>query len=342
MVRILYRNGKGAVKTTATAEDLPGLLAASSSRDNLVWVDLHQKASDDKQPEHQAEHAEIDRILRDVFEFHALAVDDALTETHVPKLDDWDTYLYIVLHAVTWQPSLEEVDTQEVDIFLGRNYLVTYHFEAVPAIEREWQSVLRDERHSRRGPDFLLYELCDGMASDYLPCMDAIDEAMDEVQDQIFDRPTPGMLARALHIKRAVSHLRRVLSPQREVFNKLARDDYPMVDSKDRIYFRDVYDHYVRMADLNESLRDLAAGSLDTYLSVTANRTNEVMKALTIVTTLFMPLSFITGFFGMNFFGGTTEVAHGLDPLILFGITVAAMIAIPASMVIYMRRRGWW
>ncbi len=342
MLRILHRNGKGLIQTTDNADELPALLAVCRGRDDLIWVDLFQQADEDKQPAREAENAQIAHILREVFGFHPLAVDDALTETHVPKVDDWGEYLYIVLHAVSWAPTLEEVETREVDIFLSSRWLVTYHFKPVPAIDREWQNVLRDERHSRRGPDFLLYELCDAMASDYMPCMDAIEDAMDEVQDELFERPSGDMLSRALRIKRAVSHLRRVLSPQREALNKLARDDYPMIDPKDRVYFRDVYDHYVRMADINESLRDLTSGSLETYLSVTANRTNEVMKALTIVTTLFMPLSFITGFFGMNFFGGATEVVHQIDPLVLFALTMTAMIAIPAFMIIFIRRRGWW
>jgi magnesium transporter len=115
-----------------------------------------------------------------------------------------------------------------------------------------------------------------------------------------------------------------------------------MIDDRERIYFRDVYDHYVRLADLNESLRDIAAGSLDMYLSVTANRTNEVMKALTIVTTLFMPLTFLTGFFGMNFFGGTSEVALPFNPAALFLLMMFVMFAIPLAMVLYIRRRGWW
>lgn len=342
MVRILYRNGKGLARTTDNPDELPALLAACHGRDDLVWVDLFQQAEEDKQPARDAENAQINYILCDVFGFHPLAVDDALTETHAPKVDDWGEYLYIVLHAVNWEPTLEEVETREVDIFLSSRWLVTYHDRPLPAIEREWQSALRDERHSRRGPDFLLYTLCDAIASDYMPCMDAIEDAMDEVQDELFERPSGDMLTRALRIRRAVSRLRRVLSPQREVLNRLARDSYPMIDSRDRVYFRDVYDHYVRMTDINESLRDLTSGSLETYLSVTANRTNEVMKALTIVTTLFMPLSFITGFFGMNFFGGATEVVHQIDPLFLFVITVAAMIAIPALMIFFIRRRGWW
>ncbi|MCS7059957.1 MAG: magnesium/cobalt transporter CorA [Anaerolineae bacterium] len=349
VVRILYRDGDGIVRTTNAIDELPALLAAAKQSNGMrmVWVDLFPSDADAKQLAHHTERgqaypSQAERVLRQVFAFHPLAVDDALIESHVPKIDDWGAHLYIVLHAVAWEPTLEEVDTQEVDIFLSRESLVTYHVKPTPAIDRAWQNALRDERHSRRGPDFLLYEICDAIAADYMPCMDAIEDAMDEVQEELFERPSGPMLNRALRIRRAVSHLRRVLSPQREVLNKLARDDYPVIDPKERVYFRDVYDHYVRMADLNESLRDLTSGSLETYLSVTANRTNQVMKALTIVTTLFMPLSFITGFFGMNFFGGATEVVHQIEPLVLFVLTVAAMIAIPAGMIFYIRRRGWW
>jgi magnesium transporter len=136
--------------------------------------------------------------------------------------------------------------------------------------------------------------------------------------------------------------LRRILSPQREVLNKLARDEYKVVETRARVYYRDVYDHFVRLVDLNESSRDIIAGALDTYLSVTANRTNEVMKALTIVTTLFMPLSFITGFFGMNFFGGMMEVQPQVDPQVSFIVVIGAMIIMPIVMIMFIRRRGWW
>jgi magnesium transporter len=346
MIRILYREGnngaRGAVPVDATLEQLPDLLARCQAQGGLLWVDARQATSDEASPEYAAEHAEIERVLRDVFAFHPLAVDDALIETHVPKLDDWDTYLYLVLHAVIYEPDLDQVDTRELDIFLGRNYLVTYHVEDIPALEHEWRALQRDERHSRRGVDYLLYELCDAIAADYLPCIDAIDEALDKVQDEMFERQAPGILQNAFRIKRAVAHLRRILNPQREVLNKLARDDFDVIDDRDRIYFRDVYDHYVRMADLNESLRDIASGVLESYLSVTANRTNQVMKALTIITTLFMPLSFITGLFGMNFFGGSYEVNLAVNPAALFGITLAVMAAIPVAMIWTIRKRGWW
>jgi len=124
--------------------------------------------------------------------------------------------------------------------------------------------------------------------------------------------------------------------------NKLARDDYAVIDEKDRVYFRDVYDHFVRLVDLNESLRDLVSGALETYLSVTANRTNDVMKTMTIFTVLFSPLAVITGFFGMNFFADSIVVQSPFDPRLLFWAVVLIMIAVPASLVMYIRRRGWW
>ncbi len=340
MVRIAYRDSKGAFSTSATVEQLPELLAQCNKTDNaLLWVELREPPGDEAG---QRQLAEIEHILRDVFGFHQLAIEDALTESHVPKIDDWGDYVYIVLHDVHFDRAQEDIDLHELDIFLGDNYLVTYHHEDVPALESEWINLGQDQRHQKNGADYLLYQLCDRIASDFLPCMDAIDDVVDQIQDTVFSDPAPVLVGRVLKLKRAVLNLRRILSPQREVLNKLARDEYKVVEVKARIYYRDVYDHFVRLVDLNESSRDIIAGALDTYLSVTANRTNEVMKALTLVTTLFMPLSFVTGFFGMNFFGGLTEVPHTLNPQVLFIGVIATMIIIPVVMVMFMRRRGWW
>ena len=338
MVRIAYRIGKSAFMTDATYDQLPELLEHTTTKDGMLWVELFEPPGDTVR---ERQLKEIEQVLRDIFCFHPLAVDDALSESHVPKIDDWGDYLYIVLHAVAFEPSNDDINTRELDVFLGRNYIVTYHHEDIPALEREWKSLTHDQRHMRFGTDYLLYHLYDAIASDYLPCIDTIDDVVDRIQDAAFDNPTPRLIARVLKLKRAVLNLRRILSPQREVLNKLARDDYKMVDPNERVYYRDVYDHFVRLVDLNESSRDIIAGALDTYLSITANRTNSVMKALTIVTTLFMPLSFITGFFGMNFFGGLTEVQHSINPLLLFAIVVAGMVIIPVGMIAFIRRRGW-
>ena len=354
MIRILHRtndpnrnrdndraSGSAATVTEGfTVEDLPRLLGDKSS---MTWVDLFDPEMPTGAQTNEGQ-TQLTTLLSGVFGFHPLSIEDALSESHVPKVDDWGSYVYIVLHAVRFDASMDDVDTNEVDIFLGQNFLVTHHTEDIAALERQWRNVLRDERHTRRGPDYCLYELCDAIAADYMPCMDAMDEIIDRIEDQVFDKPEPRTVGKIFKLKSAVLNLRRVLSPQREVFNKLARDDYAVIDAKDRIYFRDVYDHFVRLADLNESLRDLVSGALDTYLSVAANRTNDIMKTLTIVTVLFMPLAFFTSFFGMNFFGGLIELRPDSPPekWLFFALSMLVMFGVPLFLFQFIRRRGWW
>jgi magnesium transporter len=318
----------------AESDDPATIPTLVADKANVVWVDLPDPG--------EAVHSDVEHVLRSVFAFHPLAVDDALVESHVPKVDDWGDYLYVVLHAVHFHSDLTEVVTQEVDIFVGPNYLVTHHVETIDALDRQWHATLRDDRHTRRGVDYLLYELCDAIASDYMPCMDAMDDAIDRLEDRVFKGVHPHTAQSIFKLKSAVLELRRVLSPQREVLNKLARGDFEVIDQRDRVYFRDVYDHFVRLTDLNESLRDLVAGSLDTYLSVTANRTNDIVKALTIVSVLFMPLTFVTGFFGMNFFASSIELSWDANKWLFFGVAMLIMVSLPLAIVMYIRRRGWW
>ena len=312
--------------------DLPHAQLAGALQDELglVWVDLSGTDT-----------ATFEPLLAGIFAFHPLAVEDALSESHVPKIDDWSQYLYLVLHAVDFDPEQLDVDSHEVDLFLGYNYLVTHHTEQVRAIDRVWQACQRDERHVLRGPDYLLYELADGIVSDFMPCVDDLDEEIDRVEEEVFDKPTASTLSRIFTLKQAAVHLRRILSPPLEVLNRPAPDDYPMIDAEDRVYFRDVYDQLVRLVDINETLRDLVSGALDTYLSVTSNRLNEVMKVLTVVTLLFMPLTFLTGFFGMNFFGATYEVASPADGRLLLVLAVISMIGTPLLMWYWLKRKGW-
>jgi magnesium transporter len=173
-----------------------------------------------------------------------------------------------------------------------------------------------------------------------MPVVDEMDEVIDLLEDQLFERAAPDTLARIFTLKRSVLHLRRIIGPQREVLNKLARDDYAVIDARAQVYFRDVYDHLVRLHDISESVRDLTSGTLDTYLSVINNRMNDIMKTLTIITTLFMPISFVTGFFGMNFF----EPVVSLDAWTgraAFMITLAVILLVPFGMFLWIRRRGW-
>jgi len=303
----------------------------AESRRGLLWVDFSAEPPENCEPILQA------------FGFHPLAIDDALQETHSPKIDDWGDYIYLVLsymHLHGTDSHTWETEIDEVDIFLGHTFVVTHHDHPLNSIDAVYLACQRDPRYLHEGADHLLYKIMDSVVAEYMPIVERIDEAVDGIEDQVFDHPTPRTLEEIFSLKRALLSMRRILLPQREVLNKLARDDYRVIDRKDRIFFRDIYDHLVRLHDLNESMRDLVSGALDTYLSVINNRLNEVMKTLTVITTLFMPLTFVTGFFGMNFFVANPPVQHWTSPLFFYG-TLALMALTPAIMYMWMRRRTW-
>ncbi len=328
MIRALYRTPEGKLRTDMQPQDFPAALKVSGG---VLWVDFENTPAQEDEP-----------ILIQTFGFHPLAVEDALQESHVPKVDDWDTYLYLVLHAISFDSSDGgRLDTIELDVFLGRNYIVTHHDQPIGAVNHTWESCQKDERYLIRGTDHVLYRIVDEMVAAYLPVVEQIDESIEELEDKIFDKPSPDNLSELFQLKRALLHLRRIIAPQREVLNKLARDDYPVIDVKDRIFFRDIYDHLVRLHDINESMRDLVGGALDTYLSVINNRMNDIMKTLTVITTLFMPLSFLTGFFGMNFFTPVAAPLQNWTTLAAFGLTLAVMIGTPVGMIFWLRKRGW-
>jgi magnesium transporter len=327
VIRSLYRSKNGDLRVGLGAADIASALRDPSG---LVWVDFESEPPEVCEP-----------MLTQVFHFHALAVDDALTETHVPKVDDWADYLYIAIHAIRYERGAENpLTTHELDAFLGRNYLVTHHDDPIPAVQRTWDRCQKDARRVDGGADHLYYALADEIAMGYMQSIEIIDEDIEDFEDAVFERPTSETLASVFALKRGLLQLRRIVSPQREVFNKLARDDLRVIDRKDRIYFRDVYDHLVRLHDINESMRDQVSGILEIYLSVINNRMNEIMKTLTIITTLFMPISFLTGFFGMNFFGPSAPFGPWTSGP-AFAATLAVLVLTPAVFYVWVRRRAW-
>jgi magnesium transporter len=327
MLRALYYLGNGEAISIINPE---GYAAALQNQAGVLWVDFGGEEPDPSE-----------EILLKTFEFHPLAVDDALHETHVPKVDDWERYLYIAMHAISFTSGEEDIEGIELDIFLGENFIVTHHDLPIDALNRVWDICMRDARHFKGGADHVLYKLTDELIVDYMQVVETLDEEIELVENEVMGRPSSEVVQRIFTLKRATLHLRRVLSPLREVLNKLARDDYAVIDAKDRVYFRDIYDHLVRLHDISESLRDLVGGVLDTYLSVINNRMNEIMKTLTIITTLFMPISFITGFFGMNFFQPISKRLIPWTDNPIFTLMLLVVIATPLGMFLWMRRRKW-
>jgi magnesium transporter len=322
-----FRQGRS-MRVDIRPEEYAGALRAPKS---FLWVDF------DGEPDKSCE-----PILLNTFRFHPLAVDDALKETHTPKVDDWGGYLYIVLNSLSMgrQEQLE-AGIMELDVFLGRNFIVTHHDRPFQAIDTVRGNAGKDQRYTANGPDYLLYQIIDQLVAEYWPVVDHIDDEIDDIENVIFKNPSPVMLERLFDLKRTLISMRRIISPQREVLNRLARDDFKVIDPQDRVLFRDIYDHLVRLHDLNESLRDLVGGTLETYLSVVNNRMNEIMKTLTIITALFMPITFVTGFYGMNFFQPTAVQLGAWTGFNPFLVAMAILIILPIVMLWWMRRRTW-
>lgn len=327
MIRSLYYSQGKPIRKDIPPQEFHKLIR---DRRSLLWVDFVNEPDENALP-----------ILQG-FGFHPLSIEDALQQTHSPKLDDWGDYLYIVMNYMNVEENgkLWESDVDELDIFLGPNYIVTHHEFPIPAIEETWASSDRDIRNVQEGADHLLYKIMDFLVAGYMPTVERIDSAIDELEDTIFDKPSPRTLERLFALKRVLLSMRRILLPQREVLNKLARDDYRVIDPRDRVFFRDIYDHLVRLHDLNENLRDLVGGALDTYLSVVNNRMNDIMKTLTIITTFFMPITFVTGFFGMNFFEPVANLV-GWTSREVFALTMTILLGFPVGMFFWMRRRTW-
>lgn len=303
------------------------LTQALQNPDDLVWVSLEQPSE-----------TEIQTILADVFHFHPLAIEDCLSDGYQsPKVDVFGSYIFIIVHALRPDFPLDHMDTMELNCFLGPNYLVTsFRGQFMSPVQAVWERLARDERPIERGSDFLCYTIMDQLVDEYMPLLDLMDEEVDQLEDEVLMRPKPAVLERILSLKHSILTLRRIIAPQREVMNRLSRDDLPQIKEPHRIYFRDIYDHLVRIHDLSESIRDVVAGTLDTYLSATSNRLNEVMKALTIVSTIFLPLSFVAGVYGMNF-DYLPELHWRYGYYLVWG----SFMLIVAVMLWYFRRRGW-
>jgi magnesium transporter len=275
-----------------------------------------------------------DGLLRDTFGFHELAVDDAEHFGQRPKLDAYDDYTVLVVYGAAGDGQLVEVHC-----FYTEKYLVTVHREACPELTG-LASRLKQGAGPRPDHVMLLYRVVDALVDGYFPVLAVFDDQIDELEDQILQRPTDQQLGQLFDMKRALIALRKVVTPQRDMFAELlsGTSALPGMTPDAERYFRDLYDHLIRISDLVDSYRDLMSGVLDTHLSTVSNRLNVVMKQLTIIATIFLPLSFLTGFFGQNFAWMVTRITS-LPVFLAAGLVLPA--AVVAALVVVFRRRGW-
>jgi magnesium transporter len=276
-------------------------------------------------------------ILSDTFNFHRLSVEDAMSARQYPKVEAYDGYLYVILHGIHFTGGDDSFSTHDVDFFVGPNYLVTVHDGDSASIIELRDHATRNPKILSEGPVALLHRMVDAMVDSYRPEMDKLEDRIDDLEKQIFERPEPTLVRQILDEKRQVAGLRRIVTPQRDVIARLARRDFVDVSTEMSFRFRDVYDHLVRIADDVLIFQDRITGMLDAHLSNVSNRLNEVMKVLTVVATIFMPLTLLTSIYGMNvplppFPGGEHAQFWWLSGLMT--ATVIAMLAM-------FRRKHW-
>ena len=281
---------------------------------------------------------EIRELLDGVFGFHPLAVEDAEHFGQRPKIDTYDDFTLLVVFGAAAVGSLVEVHC-----FYTERFLVTVRRDACPALD---DLAARLQRGSAAPATtapvhaMLLYRAVDALVDGYFPVLESIDDEIDELEEAILRRPTEEQLGTLFDLKRSLISLRKVVTPQRDMFAGLlsGREVLPGMTQDAERYFRDLYDHLIRIGDLVDSYRDLVTGALDTHLSTVSNRLNVVMKQLTIIATVFLPLSFLTGFFGQNF--GWMVGGLGSMP-VFFGLGIGLPVAVVVALVVLFRRRGW-
>jgi magnesium transporter len=276
-------------KTLETGISRSQMLASLSDKDNLLWVDLENPNEFESD------------CLVEMFNFHPLAVEDCISDLSQPKVDDFEEYLFLVMHAVQTGPDGELV-SKELDVFLGKNYVVTFHKDPLKSVEKIRDFVAKKpEVLMGRGADLLVHSILDQLVDNYLPVLDHYDEKVDHLEEELFNNPPKDYLATILAMKRDIFHLRRIVSPQRETLNFLTRNPTIFIRQKNLIYFRDVYDHLFRIYGMIEGCQEMVTGILQAYFSYSSHRLNDVIKRLTIVATLAMPALTIASFYGMNF-----------------------------------------
>ncbi len=312
-----------AMRDTADASEVRSAHAAGK----VVWVDLDTKTD------------EIENLMLETFKIHPLTVEDVWNTNELPKVEDFGNYLNIIAHTVTADSDPAVLHVVELDILLGKNFVLT-HNPGSKTVKAVRQSLERCTKQITRGPAWIAHALLDRTVDDLLPLIDAFDEEVARIEVTVMDKAGtpkgPPVLRRIFKLKRALQTIRRTNIHQRELLLRLSRGEFDEISQDLLPFFRDVYDQFARVTDLVESYRELLTNALEAYLSVQSNRMNEVMKTLTLMSTVMLPLTFIAGVYGMNF-DNMPELHWKYGYL----FAVLLMVAVAAGILQWFRHKKW-
>ncbi|HRY13117.1 MAG TPA: magnesium/cobalt transporter CorA [Syntrophomonadaceae bacterium] len=306
--------------------DLNNTKELLASPENLLWIDLYDTSEQEL------------AYIGQIFNFHPLALEDCLQESPRAKIDDYDDYYFFVFHALRYFEEAEEEDeisSIELDVFIGPNYIVTIHPVALLAVGKVARVSLKTNEYMKRGPDYLLYKIVDNIVDDSFPIIERLGERIDELEDDVFLSKGQNITEEISTLRRTIILLRKVLIPQRHIFVNI-KGRYSFFVHDDNIpYYLDLADNLNSILDSANTYRDLLNSTMETYYSVLTGRTSEIITILTIISIIMMPLTVITGFFGMNVDFPGREKPYAVW-FILFG-----MIALAGGMVSFFRSRKW-
>ena len=324
----VHHKGAESVDEGFSAADLPALLADEY---NVVWVDLRGETPEEVEGARN--------ILLNVFKFNTLSVEDCIETRNQPKIEAFPDYLYLIVHGIKpEETSAVNFVTKDLDVFLGHNYVVTFHRQRFRSIKDVKQQIRKSPFACQRGAAYLLHQILDHLVDYYMPLVEDFDQTITLLEERILEmkRTDASVLEHLMDLRRAVARLRRISTRQLEVLYRISHGEFPQIPENILPFYRDVYDHLQRTTDLAENYRELVGSLFDIHFSVVANRTNEVMKTLAIVSAIILPLSLIAGIYGMNF-----EYMPELRTRSGYFVTLLAMAILAVALLIYFWRRGW-
>ena len=284
------------------------------------WVDFHEPTENEA------------KLLADFFHFHPLAIEDCLEYVQRPKLDFYDRYLFVVLHAIDGN----SLEAEEVDLFVGQNFVVSFHKQSIHAVNEVWTRIKNDEDF-QQGPFHVMYRIIDKLVDDYFPPIYHIEDVLNELEENTNDEEVQDIIEKVFDIRSDLSKLRRTIVPMRDLLYRIIHSDRFHRMKERQLYFHDIYDHLLKLVEMIETNREITSDIRDSYLSLTSNQMNTIMMTLTVITTIFMPLTFIAGIYGMNF-DNMPELHWKYGYFMVLGV----MAVITILMFFWFKRNGWF
>lgn len=323
MYESFYYHPEKGLKTELSAQEIADELRDERS---LVWVDMLD-----------IDDTDID-FLTSVFNLHPLTIEDFIMPNARPKVEKFKDYFFLIMFSTesNGENGDSRAKTAELDCCLGKNFLITFHNCPLSSIAVCKDRTRKQSPMMMHGSDMLLYSILDSCVDSYFPIVQKFDNSVDAITDELFKEPNQETLKKIHYLKNEIMYLRRTIGPQTDVISSIARGDFELISSANVMYFRNIYDNLVRLNDLIGAARDVIAGAMEAYTSLLSNRLNEVMKTLTIIATIMMPLTLVASIYGMNF-----KHMPELNSKFGYPLVITIMVTITITMLIYFKRKKW-